>query len=63
MNKKNHNESTYRSLKEFKARFFPESKVESIIENIDEAREYGAAMARDSIGKVRISLSIRNIRK
>lgn len=57
MNRESSNERVYRSLKEFKERFFSDSPDEHPVKSVEEAKEYGASMARESVSKIKLNLT------
>jgi hypothetical protein len=61
MNKASRNKRVYRSIKEFKERFFSDEKDEHLVNSLKEAEEYGAAMARESVSKIKLNLTGKSV--
>jgi len=53
---KRKNRIVFRSMEEFRSRYFPNERKQRIIETPEEARTMGVNMARTSVEKVKLKL-------
>jgi hypothetical protein len=61
MNRETSKEDNHPRVKEYKELLSPDNQNEHLITTVEEAKEYGAEMAKESISKIKLTLHYKDI--